>query len=87
MGFLFFGRIGSFDDLLTRPRSAMTFRSRIADDFLKPKNGAEKSMFPVGDHFPRPYDANFSRLANVPPNGKRTPKRINYFFNRPRAKK
>ena len=25
---------------------------------------AEKSIFPVGDHFPRPYDANFLRPRN-----------------------
>ena len=25
---------------------------------------AKLSFFPVGDHFPRPYDANFLRLGN-----------------------
>ena len=25
----------------------------------------EKSIFPVGDHFPRPYDANFLRPGNA----------------------
>ena len=26
----------------------------------------EKSIFPVGDHFPRPYDANFRGITNNP---------------------
>ena len=27
---------------------------------------AEKSIFQVGDHFPRPYDANFRGITNNP---------------------
>ena len=55
-----FGRTGFFDDLLTGPRSAKNFRSRFFDG----REMAEKSLFPVGDHFPRPYDANFLRPGN-----------------------
>ena len=55
-----FGRVGFFDDFLTGPRSAKNFRSRMFDD----REMAEKSIFPVGDHFPRPYDANFLRPGN-----------------------
>ena len=60
--FWIFGRIGFFYDLLTGPRSAKNFRSRIFDD----REMAEKSIFPVGDHFPRPYDANFRGITNNP---------------------
>ena len=55
-----FGRITIFDDFLTGPRSAKNFRSRIFDG----REMAEKTIFLVGDHFPRPYDANFLRLGN-----------------------
>ena len=54
--------IGIVDDFLTGPRSAKNFRSRIFDD----REMAEKSIFPVGDHFPRPYDANFRGITNNP---------------------
>ena len=56
---MIFGRIGFFDDFLTGPRSAKNFRSRIFDG----REMAEKSIFPVGDHFPRPYDANFFKAG------------------------
>ena len=49
-----------FDDLLAGPRSAKNFRSRIFGG----REMAEKSIFRVGDHFPRPYDANFLRPGN-----------------------
>ena len=55
-----FGRIRIFDDFLTGPRSAKNFRSRIFDG----REIVEKSIFLVGDHFPRPYDANFLRPGN-----------------------
>ena len=40
---------------------------------------AEKSIFPVGDHFPRPYDANFSR----PENGRKIDFPVGDHFPRP----
>ena len=49
-----------FRFFLTGPRSAKNFRSRIFDGWEM----AEKSMFPVGDHFPRPYDAKLLRPGN-----------------------